>query len=208
MRRQINASGSPVKAGVGGGFAFDEVLREGAQAMLALLQAEGVRLTLVTGDSPRARTPWRAAWIWTKCWPQATPQDKLDAVARAQAAGSRVVMVGDGVNDAPVLARADASLAMGQGALVSRSHADAVITSNRLASDLVGARRTAQAAMRIVRQNLVWAGPTTRPASRWPWWAGCRPGRPAWAWRRVPGGGAQRTACRPLKGPPWKSCGC
>ena len=88
---------------------------------------------------------------------QATPQDKLDAVARAQATGSRVVMVGDGLNDAPVLARADASLAMGQGALVSRSHADAVIMSNRL-EDLVAARRTAQAAMRIVRQNLIWAG--------------------------------------------------
>ena len=84
-------------------------------------------------------------------------QDKLEAVAQAQANGSRVVMVGDGVNDAPVLARADVSLAMGQGALVSRSHADAVITSNRLA-DLVLARRTAAKAMHIVRQNMIWAG--------------------------------------------------
>jgi P-type Cu2+ transporter len=55
-----------------------------------------------------------------------------------------------------VLARADVSLAMGQGALVSRSQADAVITSNRL-TDLVAARHTAQRAMRIVRQNMLWA---------------------------------------------------
>ena len=88
---------------------------------------------------------------------QATPQDKLAAVVALQAQGERVVMVGDGVNDAPVLARADASLAMGQGALVSRSHADAVITSNQLA-DLVKARRRAQHALAIVRQNFIWAG--------------------------------------------------
>ena len=139
------------------GFTIDEVLRPGAVEALAALKAEGLQLKLVSGDSAR-----RAGVVAQRAGlhdvlAAASPEDKLAAVARVQQRGQQVVMVGDGINDAPVLARADASLAMGQGALVARSHADAVITSNRL-QDLVAARRTAQRALAIVRQNFVWAG--------------------------------------------------
>ncbi|MBK1616185.1 heavy metal translocating P-type ATPase [Rubrivivax gelatinosus] len=144
-------AGRPVAA-----FGFDELLRQGALEAVQELEREGVHVTLLSGD-----TPQRAARLASRLGLKdfiggARPEDKLAAVAAAQQAGERVVMVGDGVNDAPVLARADVSLAMGQGALVARAQADAVLVSNR-PLDLIQARRTAGRAMRIVRQNMIWA---------------------------------------------------
>ena len=139
------------------GFVVEEALRDGVAQALQALRDDGVQLRLLSGDSAQRAFALAERVGITDVMAQATPQDKLAAVVDVQARGERVVMVGDGVNDAPVLARADASLAMGQGALVSRSHADAVITSNHL-GDLVQARRRAQRALAIVRQNFIWAG--------------------------------------------------
>ena len=138
------------------GFVLDEALREGAEAAVAQLQALGLRLTLLSGDEMSRAQAMAARLGVDDAIGQATPEDKLAHVVAAQASGATVAMVGDGVNDAPVLARADVSLAMGQGALVARTQADAVIASNRPA-DLVHARRVAMKTLRIVRQNLVWA---------------------------------------------------
>jgi Cu2+-exporting ATPase len=138
-------------------FEFEEVLRPGTAAALQALRGEGVAVTVLTGDTPERARALAARIGVDDVRAGASPEAKLAAVAAAQAAGLRVAMVGDGINDAPVLARADVSLAMGQGALVSRSQADAVIASSQL-GDLVRARRTAQRALRIVRQNFVWAG--------------------------------------------------
>jgi Cu2+-exporting ATPase len=138
-------------------FSVDEVLRPGAAEALQALRDDGVQITLVSGDSAtRVRALARRVGV-SRVLAAASPEAKLAALATLQQQGQRVVMVGDGVNDAPVLARADASLAMGQGALVSRCHADAVITSSDL-GDLVRARRSAKRALAIVRQNFIWAG--------------------------------------------------
>jgi len=135
---------------------FDEQLRSDAASAVAALRQAGIALTLLSGDRPERAQRLAAQLGIADVVASARPEDKVAAVSAAQAKGERVGMLGDGVNDAPVLALADVSLAMGQGALVSRVHADAVVISNRL-SDVVWAYRLSQKAMRIVRQNLIWA---------------------------------------------------
>ena len=135
---------------------FDEQLRPDAVGAVAELLQAGIALTLLSGDRPERAQRLAAQLGITDVVASARPEDKVAAVAAAQARGERVGMLGDGVNDAPVLAMADVSLAMGQGALVSRVHADAVVVSNRL-SDVVLAYRLSCKTMRVVHQNLVWA---------------------------------------------------
>ncbi|MBL8349925.1 MAG: cadmium-translocating P-type ATPase [Burkholderiaceae bacterium] len=137
-------------------FDFDEALRADARAAVDGLRAQGLQVVLLSGDRPdRAERMGRRLAVDAVIG-GATPESKLAEVAAAQACGLRVAMVGDGVNDAPVLARADVSFAMGQGALVARAQADAVVASSRLA-DLVMARKLALRTMRVIRQNLLWA---------------------------------------------------
>ncbi len=137
-------------------FDLDEQVRDDARAAIASLHAQGVTIHLLSGDADdRARRLAERLGLDSARGGLA-PEDKLAAVRHAQARGELVAMVGDGVNDAPVLAQADVAIAMGEGALVARSQADGVLVSNRL-SDLVRARIRARRALRVVRQNLAWA---------------------------------------------------
>ena len=137
-------------------FEFEEEPRAGAAAAVAALRQAGLRVTLLSGDAPERARALAARLGIDDVLADARPADKLAAVEAAQREGRRVAMVGDGINDAPVLARADVSIAMGEGALVSRAQADAVLASNDLGT-LVAARCAALRAVGIVRQNLAWA---------------------------------------------------
>ncbi len=137
-------------------FDFDEKLRDDAVAAVSALRASGLRVTLLSGDrQSRANAIGTQLGVDAVIAP-ATPVLKLQVVADAQRAGQRVWMIGDGVNDAPVLARADVSMAMGQGAALARQQADAVILRDQL-GELVFARTLARRTMAVVRQNLWWA---------------------------------------------------
>lgn len=135
---------------------FGEALRDGARDAVAAWRAEGIDVELLSGDAP-SRVGTIAALAGIERWRGgATPQDKLSHVATLQALGRRVLMIGDGTNDAPVLARAQVSVAMGQGADLAKARADALLVGGRLqaiAAALPLARRT----RRVVRQNLAWA---------------------------------------------------
>ncbi|MEJ6003651.1 heavy metal translocating P-type ATPase [Paucibacter soli] len=136
--------------------AFDEQLRPDAAAAMQALRAQGLGTLLLSGDLPaRAERVARQAGVQAARG-GVSPEGKLAAVAELQAQGRCVLMVGDGINDAPVLARADASLAMGQGALVAKAQADGIVLSTRL-GDVVLARELALRTRRVIRQNLGWA---------------------------------------------------
>ncbi|HYF20296.1 MAG TPA: cation-translocating P-type ATPase [Ramlibacter sp.] len=137
-------------------FALEEALREDAVPTVTALVGRGRQVELLSGDREAAvrRLAGRAGI--TRWFGRQSPQDKLAHVCRWQAAGRRVAMVGDGLNDGPVLARADLSIAMGQAAPLAQSQSDLVVLGGQLAAipavlDL--SRRTRS----VVRQNLAWA---------------------------------------------------
>jgi Cu2+-exporting ATPase len=137
-------------------FCFEERLREDAAAAMAALRAAGIEPALLSGDAPARVQRVAQRLNLPVALGGATPERKLEAVRETQARGEVVAMVGDGVNDAPVLAQADVSFAMGDGALVARVHADAILPSQRLQA-LADARSIAAKAMGVVRQNIAWA---------------------------------------------------
>lgn len=135
---------------------FEERLRDDAAAAVQSLQRDGVRVALLSGDDAARVQRVVAGLDLAAATGSTTPDGKLQAVQAAQQRGEIVGMLGDGINDAPVLAQADVSFAMGEGALVARTQADGVLVSNRL-HDLAQARLHAKKALRVVRQNIAWA---------------------------------------------------
>jgi Cu2+-exporting ATPase len=137
-------------------FFIDDALRPEAAAVVQALAARGLRVHLLSGDDP-AIVEALARRLGIESWAGgATPQDKFDYVARVQSAGRVVAMVGDGLNDAPVLARADTSIAMSAGADAAQLQADVVLTGDRLGA-LQDVLAISRGAMRLVRQNFGWA---------------------------------------------------
>ncbi len=137
-------------------FRIADALRPGTQEALARLSAHGVRLTILSGDAPQTVAAVARELGITDYHGGMTPEDKHARLREAQAGGETVAMVGDGVNDAPVLAQAHVSVAMGGGTDLARSQADVVLLSDDPAH-LVAGVGIARRALRIIRQNLGWA---------------------------------------------------
>ena len=132
-------------------------LQEGAAQTVAALGRLGVsRQVMLTGDRQAQADAAAAAVGLTEVRAELLPEDKLAAVQSLQQEGLTTVFVGDGINDAPVLAAADVGIAMGLGSPAAIETADAVLVSGGL-SGLPGAVRLCRRVMRIVRENIVFA---------------------------------------------------
>ncbi len=137
-------------------FVLGDELRPEAGEFVEAMRRAGKRVHLLSGD--RAETVERTASMLgiESATANASPHAKLRYVQALQREGRVVAMIGDGINDAPVLAQAGVSIAMSDGAWMSQRQADAVLLSGRL-GDLKGAFETSARALKIVRENLFWA---------------------------------------------------
>jgi Cu+-exporting ATPase len=141
-----------------GAVAIADPMKEGSKAAIAALRSAGAEVYLLTGDNRRtAAAVGRAAGIaGDRVIAEVLPADKASKVAELQKGGKRVAMVGDGINDAPALARADVGMAIGSGTDVAIEAAGIVLMKSDL-RDVVYAFGLAKQTMRKIRQGLFWA---------------------------------------------------
>jgi len=137
-------------------FRIGDEIRTEASALVASLLGAGKRVILLTGDAPSVAARVARSLGIDEVKAGVTPQGKHDCVESLQAAGAVVAMVGDGVNDAPVLAKAQVSVAMGGGAQLARTQSDFVLLSENLEHLRIGLQRAAWA-LTVIRQNLWWS---------------------------------------------------
>ena len=137
-------------------FSLQDRIREDAAATVTALQALGLEVELLSGDTAEAAGELAQRLAITTWRGGASPEQKLERIRECQAAGEKVVMVGDGINDVPVLAGADVSIAMNGATDLARTSADAILVSPRLAR-IVEAIEISRATRRVMRQNMVWS---------------------------------------------------
>ena len=137
------------------GFKLDDPIRDDSKALVEQFQAAGIKVTMLTGDhSANAQTVADKLNV-DDLVAGATPEGKLNYL-RSLDDDNVALMIGDGVNDAPVLAGAHLSVAMGGGTDVAKSSADMVLLGDQL-TRILRARRLALKTRKIIRENLAWA---------------------------------------------------
>ena len=136
--------------------ALADTLREDAPAVVAALQSAGLTVHLVSGDRRTVVSALADRLNIESRHAEATPADKLVFVQALQSRGRRVLAVGDGMNDAPLLAAADVSIAVGCASTLARTSASVALLGSRL-DDVTSLRTLALRTRRVIMQNLGWA---------------------------------------------------
>ena len=137
-------------------FQFDDSLREDAAQMIDELKRKGMEVVLITGDrqaeADRIARMVGIPEVHSRC----SPEDKFEIIRKYQQQGRSVAMLGDGINDVPILAAANVSVATASASQIVKVNSDALLTSDRLMT-LIFARERAEQAVRTMRQNAFWA---------------------------------------------------
>ena len=145
-----------IDSALAGLIAVADPIKDTTPAALARLHASGLKIVMATGDSARTAQAVAAKLGITDVRADLLPEDKGALIAELQAAGAKVAMAGDGVNDAPALAQADVGIAMGTGADVAIESAGITLVKGDL-TGIARARILAKATMANIRQNLFFA---------------------------------------------------
>jgi len=140
---------------------LEDKLREGAHELIAKLAQSGLAMTILTGDSVAAanyleQTLSQNMPMHIRVIAEVLPEDKADEVSRLQRQGEHVLMIGDGINDAPALAQADISIAMGGGTDVSMECSDVVLMGSEL-QKIPWALALGKRTLKSIRQNLTFS---------------------------------------------------
>ena len=145
-----------IDAQLAGILAVGDPLKDRTPAALQALKAQGLRLVMLTGDNRTTAQAVAAGLPIDEVIAEVRPTDKAAAIATLQEGGHRVAMAGDGINDAPALARADVGIAMGTGTDIAMESAQITLVKGDLRG-IVRARHLSEATVRNIRQNLLFA---------------------------------------------------
>ncbi len=141
---------------LGAWVAVGDPLKPESAAALELLRADGLRIVMLTGDNATTAHAIARRLAIDEVIADVRPADKVAVIERLQKEGRRVAMAGDGINDAPALARADVGIAMGNGTDIAMESASVTLVKGDL-TGLMRARRLSRATVRNIHQNLIFA---------------------------------------------------
>ncbi len=136
--------------------AVADVVKPTSQKAIKEFEAMGIEVVMLTGDNKKTAEAIRRQLGITRAVAEVLPQDKEREIRKIQEQGRKVAMIGDGINDAPALARADVGIAIGAGTDVAIESADVVLIRSDLL-DAVTAVQLSKSTIRNIKQNLFWA---------------------------------------------------
>jgi Cu+-exporting ATPase len=139
-----------------GAIAVGDAVKETTPSALQALKQDGLRLVMLTGDNETSARAVARHLAIDEVIAEVQPKDKARVIARLQAQGRRVAMAGDGINDAPALAKADVGIAMGTGTDIAMESAQVTLVKGDL-NGIVRARHLSRSTVRNIRQNLFFA---------------------------------------------------